>query len=588
MFQPFDPSVSRTPFLFYTGKGGVGKTTTATATAIHLADEGKEVLLVSTDPASNLQDVLQQELSSRPRSVETVPHLYACNIDPEQAAMEYKEKVLGPYRSTFPESVVSQMEEQLSGACTVEIAAFDEFTAILSDPEIYEQYDHVVFDTAPTGHTLRLLQLPTAWSGFLEESTHGASCLGPLSGLSEKKEKYEKALTLLADGTFTTLFLVARADRFSLEEAGRSSEELKHIGMKNQQLIINGVFGQFIAEDATSRAIYERQQQALQSLPDPLKQMPVYQLPYVAYALTSITEFRYLMKHYTFSSNKDIPVIRSEETNEDIEAVIDGVRSNGTKVLMTMGKGGVGKTTVASMIAMGLAGKGEKVHVTTTDPAGHLLGMFEDGDLPETLSVDAIDPKEEVELYKEEILQKNAPHLDADGLAYLKEDLESPCTEEIALFQAFASKVDHASEEITIIDTAPTGHTLLLLDASEGYHKEVDRSSGEVPESVKRLMPRLRNPQETEILIVTLPEATPVLEAERLQEDLRRASMEPSWWIVNQSLSETGTKDPLLQKRAEAEYRWIDEVARHQAAQMAVIPWMKEEQLHKRKGETTQ
>lgn len=579
MFQDFQPkNVINTPFLFLTGKGGVGKTSTACATAISLADKGKKVLLISTDPASNLQDVFGIELTNSPKEVPNVDNLYACNLDPEASAKAYREKVVGPYRGKLPESVVITMEEQLSGACTVEIAAFDEFTSLLTNNEVVSQYDHVIFDTAPTGHTLRLLQLPTAWNGFLEESTHGASCLGPLSGLAGKKDLYSKVVEVLADATKTTLILVTRPDVSSLLEADRASIELKGIGIKNQIVIVNGLLREYLKEDEVSSAFYQRQRNALKQMPKNLKQSVIYSLPFVSYSLTGVENLRYLFKMYTSSTLKsnNQPELSNQSKLKDI---IADFSSSDTKLIFTMGKGGVGKTTVASAVAVGLVEKGHRVHLTTTDPAAHLNYQFQSKLMNQNLSISSIDPKREVEKYKADILSKASKDLDEDGIAYLQEDLNSPCTEEIAVFRAFAEVVAKTDDEIVVIDTAPTGHTLLLLDAAQSYSKEIEKSTGEVPQSVQNLLPLLRDPKVTEVVIVTLAEATPVLEASRLQEDLRRAKISPKWWVINQSLYATYTKDPVLSAKAMGELEWIHEVNENKASNCAIIPWLHEEKV---------
>ncbi|WP_462412473.1 arsenical pump-driving ATPase [Neobacillus sp. Marseille-QA0830] len=577
MFQSFEPKLMvNTKFLFFTGKGGVGKTSTACATAVTLADEGEKVLLVSTDPASNLQDVLEVELTNLPIAIPNVPNLYACNLDPEEAARAYRDRIIGPYRGKLPDTVVATMEEQLSGACTVEMAAFDKFTNLLANPSVVDAYDHILFDTAPTGHTLRLLQLPTAWNGFLEGNTHGASCLGPLSGLSEKKQVYSITMDALSDSSQTTMILVVRPDESSLFEASRASKELKEIGISNQVLIINGLMHSYLPEDKVSSSFYERQRNALKGMPKYLKHVATYSLPFVSYSLTGIENLRNLFKQYTNPSAETM-VEGKTLSLPGLREVVEDFSKHNTRVIFTMGKGGVGKTTMASVIAIGLVEKGHKVHLTTTDPAAHLEFVFQNSQLNHLLTISRINPKEVVEEYKTEVLSKVSNELDEEAMAYIEEDLNSPCTEEIAVFRAFAEVVARSEDEFVVIDTAPTGHTLLLLDAAQSYHKELARSTGEIPESVKTLLPRLRNPKETGVVIVSLAEATPVLEASRLQNDLKRAGITPKWWVINQSLYAKETNDPILKGRAQAERDWINKVTTELAKRSAIVPLLSEE-----------
>jgi arsenite/tail-anchored protein-transporting ATPase len=574
LFKPEE--LQLTPFMFFTGKGGVGKTSSASALAIYLANKGKQVLIVSTDPASNLQDVFETDLTNDIQSIPNVEGLFACNLDPEEAARAYRDKIVGPFKEKLPESVIMSMEEQLSGACTVEIAAFDEFTNLLANPLVKDKYDHIIFDTAPTGHTLRLLQLPTAWTDFLNESSHGASCLGPLSGLSEKKELYATTVEALSDKEKTTLVLVARPDTNSLLEAERAAHELFEIGMLQQIVLVNGVLQRFTQGDRLSEAFYHKQKQALSQLPAGLVDLPIYEIALMPFSLTGIESLSNLF-------NEQKAVLPTNSNTEPVSLppfkdLIDDLEQRNIKVVFTMGKGGVGKTTIASAIAVALSERGHQVHLTTTDPAAHLTTYFCEDQKYSNLTISRIDPRVEVDKYRNDVLSKVSSDLDEDAIAYIKEDLESPCTEEIAIFQAFAEVVGRSKKEIVVIDTAPTGHTLLLLDAAHSYHKELERSTGEISENVKELLPRLRNQNETEIVITTLPEATPVLEAERLQKDLKRAGIVPHWWVINQSLYAANTIDPILSGRARAERNWIEKVRNELSEQMAVIPWVEMEQ----------
>lgn len=560
--------IDLTKYLFFTGKGGVGKTSTACASAISLADMGNEVLLISTDPASNLQDVFETELDNKGVRIEGVEGLTVINLDPIEAANEYKESVVGPYRGKLPDSVIENMEEQLSGSCTVEIAAFNEFSKFITDSNLKDSYDYIIFDTAPTGHTLRMLQLPSAWSNFISESTHGASCLGQLSGLEDEKETYKYAVETLADGSLTSLVLVARPEEVPLLEANRASHELSELGINNQILIINGLLSSY--DDEVSKAFYRKQKESLDKMPEGIKNLETFFIPLRGYNLNSIENLRSLLiedKEYT----SDVELNINESTS--LKDVIDDLYKNEKKVIFTMGKGGVGKTTLASAIAKGLADKGEKVHLTTTDPANHLNGMIEEDNL---LTISHID-EEELRKYQEEVLENAKKTMSDDDLEYIKEDLRSPCTQEIAVFRAFADIVDRADSEVVVIDTAPTGHTLLLLDSTESYNQEIEKNQGDVPESAKKLLPRLKNSDETEVLIVTLAEPTPFYESVRLEEDLKRAGIYSKWWIINSSIYKTGSRNKTLQAKANSELEWINKVDKHTDGNFTIIPWSSDE-----------
>lgn len=559
--------IDLTKYLFFTGKGGVGKTSIACATAVGLADKGKKILLISTDPASNLQDVFNQSLNGHGSEIAEIPGLTVVNLDPEQAAAEYRERVIAPFRGKLPESVIQNMEEQLSGSCTVEIAAFNEFSDFITDVQKQSEFDHIIFDTAPTGHTLRMLQLPSAWSTFISESTHGASCLGQLSGLEERKEIYKKAVETLSDTGATRLMLVSRPETAPLKEAARSSHELQLLGIKNQILIINGVLQQLDKNDSVSSQLHERQQKALQSMPAELSGYPLYHVPLRSYNLSSIANIRRMLYSDSLSSEVNYKPVASPK---GVDEMVDDLYTSGKRVIFTMGKGGVGKTTLATEIALKLTKLGAKVHLTTTDPANHLNYELA---VKAGITVSRIDEAEVLEKYKNEVRNKAAEAVTAEDMEYIEEDLRSPCTQEIAVFKAFAEIVDKAETEIVVIDTAPTGHTLLLLDATQSYHKEVERTQGEVTGAVANLLPRLRNSKETEVVIVTLPEATPVFEAERLQMDLQRAGINNKWWVVNACLSLTDTQNSFLTAKAQNELVWIKKVEQLSQGNTALIEW---------------
>ncbi|RZI40394.1 arsenical pump-driving ATPase [Herbaspirillum sp. HC18] len=558
------------PFLFFTGKGGVGKTSLACATAVHLADQGKRVLLVSTDPASNVGQVFALTIGNRVTPIAIVPGLAALEIDPQAAAQRYRDRIVGPVRGVLPDAIIKGIEEQLSGACTTEIAAFDEFTSLLTDSALTQAYDTIVFDTAPTGHTIRLLQLPGAWTGFLEAGKGDASCLGPLAGLEKQRAQYRAAVDALADAARTRLILVARAQPSALQEVARTHDELAAIGLTRQSLVINGVFPAAETDaDTLAQAIHAREKAALAQLPAALAALPTDQVLLKPFNLVGVGMLRQLLTTAPTAATADTdqPSLAEAPT---LSALVDDIGRDQHGLVMLMGKGGVGKTTLAAAIALELATRGYPVHLTTSDPAAHLSDTLVGS--PDNLTVSRIDPHTETERYRQHVLATKGKDLDAQGRALLEEDLRSPCTEEIAVFQAFSRVIREAGRKFVVMDTAPTGHTLLLLDATGAYHREIVRQMGGSGMHFTTPMMQLQDSKQTKILIVTLAETTPVLEAANLQQDLRRAGIEPWAWIINNSLAFARPAATLLRQRAANEGPQIEAVASRHARRWAIVP----------------
>ncbi|KYC17541.1 arsenite efflux transporter ATPase subunit ArsA [Citrobacter sp. AATXR] len=558
------------PYLFFTGKGGVGKTSISCATAIRLAEQGKRVLLVSTDPASNVGQVFGQVIGNTIQPIATVPGLSALEIDPQAAAQQYRARIVDPIKGVLPDDVVSSINEQLSGACTTEIAAFDEFTGLLTDASLLTRFDHIIFDTAPTGHTIRLLQLPGAWSSFIDSNPEGASCLGPMAGLEKQREQYAHAVEALSDPARTRLVLVARLQKSTLQEVARTHLELAAIGLKNQYLVINGVLPKTeAANDTLAAAIWDREQEALANLPSDLSGLPTDTLFLQPLNMVGVAALSGLLSSQPKAASSSEEYIQQRPEIPSLSALVDDIARNEHGLIMLMGKGGVGKTTMAAAIAVRLAEMGFDVHLTTSDPAAHLSTTL-NGSL-NNLQVSRIDPHEETERYRQHVLDTKGGELDEAGKRLLEEDLRSPCTEEIAVFQAFSRVIREAGKRFVVMDTAPTGHTLLLLDATGAYHREIAKKMGDKGHFTTPMM-QLQDPERTKVLLVTLPETTPVLEAANLQADLERAGIHPWGWIINNSLSIADTRSPLLRLRAQQELPQIESVKLQHASRVALVP----------------
>lgn len=567
---PFDWVPDAGEFLLFTGKGGVGKSTMASAVAVALAEAGRQVLLISTDPASNLHDLLGCPVGTEPTFVPGVPGLAAVDIDPEAAADAYRARVLDPLRGTIDATELATIEEQLAGQCTTEVAAFDEFSALLAQPRDERDFDQVVFDTAPTGHTLRLLALATKWSEYLQTSPQGASCLGPVGELEHSRERYEATVSALQDDNRTTVALVARPDSSSLSEAARAGAELAQLGVNHQRLIINGLLTDPLPDDPIATAFVERQRRALDGIPDALADLPSTTVALQPFDLTGPAALRALTSASTPVELPAAPSAVGLAELTPLDDLIHELADRGPGVVMVMGKGGVGKTSIARTIAHGLAIHGCRTHLSTTDPAGNFDDLAADSG--ETLTVSRIDPATEVRHYVEQRLAAAADR-SAEERALLEEDLRSPCTEEIAVFSAFTRLLRRGRDHHVVIDTAPSGHTLLLLDRTGSYHHDVLRTSTVDPSRVTTPLMRLQDPDVTTVVLVTLAETTPVHEAADLQADLRRADIEPYGWIINASLAASDTHDPTLRRRADLELPLVDTISRHLATRTWIVPW---------------
>ncbi|MEX0998035.1 MAG: arsenical pump-driving ATPase [Flavobacteriaceae bacterium] len=574
-----------TQYLFFTGKGGVGKTSLSCATAVKLADEGKSVLLVSTDPASNLQDVLDSPVTEKIQPVKGLKNLSAININPEVSAEEYRNRVTEPLKDILPEAEIKKMNEELSGACTTEIASFDEFSRFISGESEGGNFDVIIFDTAPTGHTLRLLELPAAWASFSEENPDGASCLGPTSALKSSQERYNKVVATLRDASQTTFYLVARAEKSSLKEASRTSAELQSLGLNHQKLLVNGLFKALDTSDTFALKMEEMAQQQLSELPENLQKLEQQRFPLLPYNVLGIEKLRSLLdknlQEKVVSENLAEKAVLNHSLNGIDQLVEDLTKDKDHGLIMTMGKGGVGKTIAASALAIMIARKGFEVHLTTTDPAAHVQDFINQlGTLPENITIDRIDPKLETQRYTEKVLAQKGKSMDEQGKNLLLEDLKSPCTEEVAVFHAFSKAIQQAKRKFVVIDTAPTGHTLLLLDTAGSYHREVMRTTGMDPDKIKTPYMALQDGELSKVILISLPETTPMREAEALQEDLKRAGIQPYAWVINQSLSmQDGLKDPLLRSRALAEVEVINTIEATLTDRIYGIPYLPKEEL---------
>lgn len=598
-----------TKYIFFSGKGGVGKTTMASAAAIHYALIGKETLIVTTDPASNLADVFEQEIGHKITPINELSNLFAMEIDPDEATREYKERIIGPFREIMPEDVIASLEEQLGGACTTEIASFDRFIDFM----MVDDYDVIVFDTAPTGHTIRLLELPVDWSKHIEESAKGSgqTCLGPVQAMQESKDKYDRAIALLRNPDRTTFIFVMRPEELSLYETLRASKELETIGIKSGEVIINGILPEDVCELAFFRKKYETQQKIIRDTEQKISKPKRYMLLRDSEvkglaALQDVAEELFnsplsrggrgvypsleKMGKGRFYDEKIIPLnppLKKGEINHLL------LPTNGTKAIFFTGKGGVGKTTISCIIAFCIAQKGFKTLLVTTDPAAHIGKVLdrkvrsEPTEITKNLYAVMIDQEVAFTEYKKKILDDAKGKYSEDMLIAMEEELNSPCMEEMAAFEKFAQFIESKNYAVIIFDTAPTGHTLRLLDLPFDYAKQVelmiDTKAGTSAikdmskERFKGIIDFLRDKQKTIFTIVLYPESTPIEESYRAMLDLKEAGIETQLVIANMVLPEEVCTNDFFKNRRRMQLRYLNDIRERFRLPILQFPMMEED-----------
>jgi len=580
-----------TRYIFFSGKGGVGKTTMACATAIHYATKGKKTLIVTTDPASNLADVFEREIGHKITPIKGVPNLSAMEIDPDEATREYKERIIGPFREVMPEDVIVSMEENLSGPCTTEMASFDRFIDFMETDE----YDVIVFDTAPTGHTIRLLELPVDWSKHIEESAKGSgqTCLGPVQSIQGSKEKYDRATALLRNPDRTTFIFVMRPEELSLYETLRAAKELETIGIKSGDLIINGILPEEVCEMEFFRRKWERQQEIMKETEKAVEKPKRYMLLRDSEVkgvnpLKGVAEELFNGKRPEHSHAGAVP----EEPGFTIEKPdIDSLwlPQEGTKALFFTGKGGVGKTTISCIAAVYASQKGFKTLLITTDPAAHIGEVLdvkvgsEPVEIAPNLHAVMVDQETAFREYKKGILDDARGKYSEDMLATMEEELNSPCTEEMAAFDKFVQFIEGREYDVVVFDTAPTGHTLRLLDLPFDYAKQVemmvcgDEAKEAAQNRFREIINILRDGERTIFNLVLYPESTPIMESYRAMLDLKEAGIETQLVVANMILPEEVCVNDFFRNRRAMQMKYLEEIRDRFNLPILIFPLFEEE-----------
>ncbi|PKM68916.1 MAG: arsenic-transporting ATPase [Firmicutes bacterium HGW-Firmicutes-2] len=584
-------TTSKTEFIFFSGKGGVGKTSMASTTAVHYANMGKKTMIVTTDPAANLSDVFDQEIGHNITKINGIEHLYAMEIDPDQSTKEYKERSLAPMRELFDEEMIKIAEEQLSGPCTEEMASFDKFIDFMDD----DSYDIIIFDTAPTGHTIRLLELPVDWSKHIEDSSKGSgqTCMGPVALIQESKEKYDRALSKLRDSKQTDFVFVMQPEQTSLQETVRASNELAQIGVTTTRIIINGFIPESEIVNPFFKTRYEMQQGYKEKAHEAFPDVTIQTMELFDGELKGMDMFKKCgaklfnvpLENEDLVANKNkeevkedsVPRINLDNLDLDIGKLIypeEGKR----KHIFYSGKGGVGKTSMACLTAVKTANKGFKTLLMTTDPAAHIGNVLDKPVTDEVTEIDGIsnlfavkiDQKKATHDYKESILKDARLNFDANTIQAMEEELDSPCTEEMASFQKFMEYASGDAFEVIVFDTAPTGHTLRLLELPMDWSKQIQLKAGvstEISTADKiqkarfdKVINMMKNKEETTFGFVMYPEKTPIIEAYRASEELKSVDVHTQLIVANLIIPDDQAVTPFFGNRRNMQEKYLKEI----------------------------
>ena len=603
-----EPSSEDTEFVFFSGKGGVGKSTVSCATATWLADNDYNTLLVTTDPAPNLSDIFGQQIGHEVTDIDGVDNLSAIEIDPDAAAEEYRQETIEPMRELLDDEQIQAVEEQLNSPCVEEIAAFDNFVDFMDSPE----YDVVVFDTAPTGHTIRLMELPSDWNAELEKG--GSTCIGPAASMEDRKKDYERAIDTLQNSEKTSFAFVGKPEDSSVDEIERSASDLGELGIESQLLIINGYLPESVCEDPFFEGKREDEQAVIERVKSEFDAdtMATYPLQPGEIAgldlLADVGGVLYDGNEATVDVGSATNVEKEESVEFDSLTDPDTVAEQlepvdgETRYLFFTGKGGVGKSTIAATSATKLAEAGYETLVVTTDPAAHLEDIFGEpiGHEPtsvsqENLDAARIDQEKALEEYREQVLDhvtemyenKEDTQIDVEAaIANVEEELESPCAEEMAALEKFVGYFDEDGYDIVVFDTAPTGHTLRLLELPSDWKGFMDLGSltkGAAPakgDQYDNVIETMQNPDKSSFAFVMYPEYTPMMEAHRAAEDLKdQVGIETAFVVANYLLPEEYGDNAFFANRRAQQQQYLEEIKDRFETPMMLSPLRQDEPI---------